>query len=84
MTVWLIRWFTIDMVEHMARAANPDSAPFIAAGDTVGPETTVCLVEAMKIFNEIKAECSGVIEKILVNNGDSVEFGQTMFLVRPA
>ncbi len=44
----------------------------------------MCLVEAMKIFNEIKAECSGTIEKVLVTNSDSIEFGETLFLVRPA
>ena len=46
-------------------------------------DTTVCIIEAMKIFNEIKAETSGVIERVLVGNGDAVEFGQPMFLVRP-
>ena len=53
-------------------------------GDTVSPDTTVCIIEAMKVFNEIKAEATGVIERVLVNNGDPVEFGQRLFLVRPA
>ncbi|MFK7959623.1 MAG: acetyl-CoA carboxylase biotin carboxyl carrier protein [Phycisphaerales bacterium] len=64
-------------------AANPDSPPFVKPGMQVTADTTVCIVEAMKIFNEIKAEKSGTIERILVNNGDPVEFGQAMFLVRP-
>ena len=72
------------MVGTFYSAANPDSAPFVTEGSTVEPETVVCLLEAMKIFNEIKAECSGTIEKVLVKNGDSVEFGQPLFLVRPS
>lgn len=64
-------------------AANPDSPPFVKVGTHVDPETTVCIVEAMKIFNEIKAETTGTVERILVGNGDAVEFGQPMFLVKP-
>jgi acetyl-CoA carboxylase biotin carboxyl carrier protein len=64
-------------------AANPDSPPFVKVGDRVSAETTVCIIEAMKIFNEIKAEKSGVIDRVLVGNGDAVEFGQPLFLVRP-
>ncbi|MHC4810493.1 MAG: acetyl-CoA carboxylase biotin carboxyl carrier protein [Planctomycetota bacterium] len=64
-------------------AANPDAAPFVSVGSRVSADTTVCIIEAMKIFNEIKAETSGVIERVLVGNGDAVEFGQPMFLVRP-
>ena len=63
---------------------NPDTDSFVNVGANVGSETVVCLVEAMKVFNEIKAEVSGTIEKILVKDGDSVEFGQKLFLVRPA
>ncbi len=48
-------------------------------GDQVGPETTVCIVEAMKVFNEIPAECSGKIAAVLVESGDAVEFGQPLF-----
>lgn len=61
---------------------NPDSKNFVSVGDSVGPDTVVCIVEAMKVFNEIKAEQSGVIEKILVKDGDAVEFGQKMFLLK--
>jgi len=72
------------MVGTFYLAANPDAAPFVSVGATVGPETNVCVIEAMKIFNEIKAECSGTIEKVLVSNAEAVEFGQALFLVRPA
>ncbi len=77
---------TIDspMVGTFYAAPNPDSPPFVNVGDPIGPETVVCLVEAMKIFNEIKAECSGIIEKVMVSSGESVEFGQPMFKVRPS
>lgn len=61
---------------------NPDAKAFVNVGDSVGPETVVCIVEAMKVFNEIKAEKSGVIEKILVKDGEAVEFGQKLFLLK--
>lgn len=60
----------------------PDSDPFVAVGDKVTPSTQVCIIEAMKIMNEIQAELSGTIEKILVQNGEPVEYGQPLFLVR--
>ncbi len=72
------------MVGTFYAASSPDSPPFVKVGAAVGPETTVCLIEAMKIFNEIKAECSGTIERVLVDSGDSVDFGQAIFLVRPS
>ncbi len=72
------------MVGTFYSAPNPDAAPFVTVGANVGPETNVCVIEAMKIFNEIKAECSGTIEKVLVSNAEAVEFGQALFLVRPA
>lgn len=76
---------TIDspMVGTFYAAPNPDAGAFVEVGATVNADTVVCLIEAMKIFNEIKAECAGTIEKVLVSNGDSVEFGQAMFVVRP-
>src|SRR3990172_3740887 len=55
------------MVGTFYAASSPDSPPFVKVGAAVGPETTVCLIEAMKIFNEIKAECSGTIERVLVD-----------------
>jgi acetyl-CoA carboxylase biotin carboxyl carrier protein len=75
---------TIDspMVGTCYLAANPDSAPFVKVGQQVTPDTTVCLIEAMKVFNEIKAEKSGVIEQVLLKNGQAVEFGQKLFALR--
>jgi len=61
---------------------SPDDPPFVKAGSKVNPETTVCLIEAMKVFNQIPAECSGIVEKVLVKDGDAIEFGQPLFLVR--
>ena len=72
------------MVGTFYSSPNPDSPPFVTVGATVDPDTVVCMVEAMKIFNEIKAEHSGTIEKVLVSNSESVEFGQTLFLLRPS
>jgi acetyl-CoA carboxylase biotin carboxyl carrier protein len=71
------------MVGTFYSAANPDSPPFASVGTSVSPESVVCLIEAMKVFNEIKAEVSGTIERVLVQNGTAVEFGQKLFLVRP-
>jgi acetyl-CoA carboxylase biotin carboxyl carrier protein len=71
------------MVGTFYTASNPDAAPFVKVGDLVGPETTVCVIEAMKVFNEIPAECSGRIVAALVENGDPVEFGQPLFRVEP-
>ena len=72
------------MVGTFYASPSPDKPSFVKVGDTVDAETVVCLVEAMKIFNEIKAETSGVIEKVLPASGDSVEFGEPMFLIRPS
>ena len=71
------------MVGTFYTAANPEAPPFVRVGAQVEPDTVVCLIEAMKIFNEIKAECTGTIEKVLVESAESVEFGQAMFLVKP-
>ncbi len=72
------------MVGTFYSAPDPDSSAFVRVGDRVNTETVVCLIEAMKIFNEIKAEHSGTIEKVLVSNSESVEFGQILFLLRPS
>lgn len=61
----------------------PDAAPFIKVGDQVTPDTVVCIVEAMKVMNEVKAEVRGTVKKVLVENAQAVEFGQVMFLVEP-
>jgi acetyl-CoA carboxylase biotin carboxyl carrier protein len=71
------------MVGTFYAAANPESPPFVKVGDRVGPETTVCIVEAMKVFNEIPAECSGRIVAVLTQSGDPVEFNQPLFRVEP-
>lgn len=71
------------MVGTFYMKPNPDSDNFTSVGASVGPDSVVCLVEAMKVFNEIKAETSGTIAKICVNDGDAVEFGQKLFLVKP-
>lgn len=62
---------------------NPDTDSFVNVGANVGSETVVCLVEAMKVFNEIKAEKDGVVEQILVSNSAAIEFGQKLFAIRP-
>jgi acetyl-CoA carboxylase biotin carboxyl carrier protein len=69
------------MVGTFYAASDPDSGPYVKVGDPVGPDTTVCIVEAMKVFNEIPAEVSGKIVAVLVENGEPVEFGQPMFKV---
>jgi acetyl-CoA carboxylase biotin carboxyl carrier protein len=69
------------MVGTFYSASDPDSGPYVKVGDPVGPDTTVCIVEAMKVFNEIPAEVSGKIVAVLVENGEPVEFGQPMFKV---
>jgi acetyl-CoA carboxylase biotin carboxyl carrier protein len=69
------------MVGTFYAAPDPDSPPYVKVGDHVGPETTVCIVEAMKILNHIPAEVSGKIVSVLVENGAPVEFGQRLFAV---
>lgn len=71
------------MVGTFYASANPDADAFVTVGSQVAVGAVVCLIEAMKIFNEIKAEQAGAIEKILVGNGESVEFGQPLFRLRP-
>lgn len=71
------------MVGTFFAAPDPDSLPFVKVGDHVDPDTVVCVIEAMKIFNEIKAECSGTIAKVLVKNTEAIEFSQPMFTVKP-
>jgi acetyl-CoA carboxylase biotin carboxyl carrier protein len=72
------------MVGTLYRTPSPESDPFVEIGDTVDHETVVCIIEAMKVFNEIKAECEGKVVDILIGNGEAVEFGQALFLVEPA
>lgn len=74
---------TSPMVGVFYEAPAPDAEPFVKVGDEVEPDTVVCIIEAMKVMNEIKAETSGRIADILVSNGEAVEFGQVLFLVEP-
>ncbi|MBL0926760.1 MAG: acetyl-CoA carboxylase biotin carboxyl carrier protein [Phycisphaerales bacterium] len=75
---------TSPMVGTFYSAPDPESPPFVSVGTNVGADTVVCIIEAMKVFSEIKAEHAGTIEKVLVKNGEPVEFGQKLFLVRPS
>jgi acetyl-CoA carboxylase biotin carboxyl carrier protein len=63
---------------------SPDRPPFVGVGDEVAEDSVVCIIEAMKVMNEIKAEIAGKILKILIENGQPVEYGQPLFLVEPA
>lgn len=75
---------TSPMVGTFYRSPSPDSDAFVEAGALVGDESVVCIIEAMKVMNEIKAEIKGTIKKILVDNATPVQFGQPLFLVDPA
>ena len=70
------------MVGTFYRAASPDAAPFVDVGKSVTEETVVCIIEAMKVMNEIKAETNGVIAEVVAENGKPVQFGQVLFKVR--
>ena len=72
------------MVGTFYAKPSPEKPSFVSVGDSVGEDTTVCLIEAMKIFNEIKAGQTGTVAKVLIENGDAVEFGQPMLLIKPA
>ena len=74
---------TVDapIVGTFYRSPSPDAPAFVKVGDTVSADTTVCIIEAMKVMNEIKAEKSGVIKEILVENGQPVEYGQPIFVI---
>jgi len=71
------------MVGTFYSASSPDAKAFVSVGSKVSDDTDVCVIEAMKVFNNVKAECSGTIAKIMVTNGQVVEFGQVLFLVKP-
>jgi oxaloacetate decarboxylase alpha subunit len=72
---------TAPMVGTFYRAPSPDAPPFVSEGDLVEPGQTVCIIEAMKLFNEIQSEIRGRIARILVENAAPVEYGQTLMLV---
>jgi acetyl-CoA carboxylase biotin carboxyl carrier protein len=73
---------TSPMVGTFYRAASPESPPFIDVGQEVNEDTVVCIIEAMKVMNEIKAEVRGVIAEVVAENGKPVQFGQALFKVR--
>jgi acetyl-CoA carboxylase biotin carboxyl carrier protein len=71
------------MVGTFYRAPAPGSAAFVEEGDAVGPGSTLCILEAMKLMNEVKAEIEGIVRKIHVGNGEPVEYGQLLFELEP-
>jgi len=71
------------MIGTFYRAPSPESAPYVEISTEVHPDTIVCIIEAMKVMNEIKAEVHGIITKVLVENAKPVEFGQPLFKVKP-
>jgi acetyl-CoA carboxylase biotin carboxyl carrier protein len=72
------------MIGTFYRSPSPEAGPYVDVGLQVNPEGVVCIIEAMKVMNEIKAEVKGVITQVLVENGKPVEFGQPLFKLRPA
>lgn len=75
--------FTSPMVGTFYRSPSPEAEAFVELGARVGEDSTLCIIEAMKVMNEIKAEMSGTVVEVLVQNGEPVEFGQPLFLIRP-
>jgi acetyl-CoA carboxylase biotin carboxyl carrier protein len=71
------------MIGTFYRAPSPESAAYIEVGTEVNPDTVVCIIEAMKVMNEIKAEAKGVVTQVMVENAKPVEFGQPLFKIRP-
>ncbi len=71
------------MVGTFYRAPAPDADPYVKVGDPISPGQVLCIIEAMKLMNEIEAECSGRIKEILVENGKPVEYNQVLFIVEP-
>ncbi len=74
---------TSPMVGTFYTSPNPEAAPYVKVGSKVTANSVVCIIEAMKVFNEIQSEVAGTIEKILVDNQQAVEYGQPLFVVRP-
>jgi acetyl-CoA carboxylase biotin carboxyl carrier protein len=72
------------MIGTFYRAPSPEAGSYVEIGTEINPESVVCIIEAMKVMNEIKAEVKGVITQVLVENAKPVEFGQPLFKVRPA
>jgi acetyl-CoA carboxylase biotin carboxyl carrier protein len=72
------------MIGTFYRAPSPEAAAYVEVGSEVNPETVVCIIEAMKVMNEIKAEAKGVITQVMVENAKPVEYGQPLFKIRPS
>lgn len=79
-----IEAITAPIVGTFYQSPAPDAAPFVKAGDKVTADTVVCIIEAMKVMNEVKAERAGVIKRVLAENAHAVEFGQPLFEITPA
>lgn len=77
-----LREISSPMVGTFYSQASPDSPPYVSVGQEVNEETVVCIIEAMKVMNEIKAECRGVIAEVVAENGKPVQFGQPLFRVK--
>ena len=78
-----LKEITSPIVGTFYATPSPDSEPFVETGTAVNPQTVVCIIEAMKVLNEIKAETGGTIIEVLVTNGQAVEYGQPLFKVKP-
>jgi acetyl-CoA carboxylase, biotin carboxyl carrier protein len=72
------------MIGTFYRSPSPEAAPYVEVGTEVNPETVVCIIEAMKVMNEIKAEAKGIISQVIIDNAKPVEFGQPLFKLRPS
>jgi len=78
-----LHYITSPMVGTFYRAPDPSSPPFVEIGETVKKNQTLCIIEAMKLMNEIESDIDGVLEEIYVQNGKPVEFGKKLFAIRP-
>lgn len=75
--------FNSPMVGTFYRASSPEAEPFVKPGDRITPDSVLCIIEAMKVFNEIRAEMSGTLIEVLAENSEAVEYNQPLFLIRP-
>ena len=78
-----LKYITSPMVGTFYRAPSPEAPPYVEIGKAVEEDTVVCIIEAMKVMNEIKAETKGVVSEVLADNSKPVEFGQKLFVVKP-
>jgi acetyl-CoA carboxylase biotin carboxyl carrier protein len=79
-----LHWVSSPIVGTFYRAPNPDAEPYVKVGDIVREGQTLCIVEAMKLMNEIESDVAGTIVKVLPDNAQPVEYGERLFAVRPA